>query len=83
MAKERSGIAIGLNRGHKTTLREVKPRISRSKGHLSKRTQFVREIVKEVAGYVGSLSSTKTTDSNAGIVREGLKKLQGMRGMGI
>lgn len=27
-----------------------KPRISRSKGHLSKRTSFVREIVKEVAG---------------------------------
>ncbi|KAI9704301.1 MAG: 60S ribosomal protein L36 [Candelina mexicana] len=50
MAKERSGIAIGLNRGHKTTLREVKPRISRSKGHLSKRTAFVREIVKEVSG---------------------------------
>ncbi|MCJ1243920.1 60S ribosomal protein L36 [Trapelia coarctata] len=50
MAKERSGIAIGLNRGHKTTLRENKPRISRTKGHLSKRTAFVREIVKEVAG---------------------------------
>ncbi|KAI9724392.1 MAG: 60S ribosomal protein L36 [Candelaria pacifica] len=50
MAKERSGIAIGLNRGHKTTLRDVKPRISRSKGHLSKRTAFVREIVKEVSG---------------------------------
>ena len=27
-----------------------KPRISRTKGHLSKRTAFVREIVKEVAG---------------------------------
>ncbi|MCJ1253157.1 60S ribosomal protein L36 [Lignoscripta atroalba] len=50
MAKERSGIAIGLNHGHKTTLRDVKPRISRTKGHLSKRTAFVREIVKEVSG---------------------------------
>ncbi|KAI9765853.1 MAG: 60S ribosomal protein L36 [Geoglossum simile] len=49
-ATERSGIAVGLNRGHKTTLREFKPRISRTKGHLSKRTQFVREIVKEVSG---------------------------------
>ena len=28
----------------------MKPRISRTKGHLSKRTAFVREIVKEVAG---------------------------------
>jgi hypothetical protein len=34
----------------KTTLLDRKPRISRSKGHLSKRTAFVREIVKEVAG---------------------------------
>src|SRR5438045_7990499 len=83
MAKERSGITIGLNRGHvracsysisiaranifdptqsaikeltdflqKTTAREIKPRISRTKGHLSKRTAFVREIVKEVSGWV-------------------------------
>ncbi|KAK6587472.1 hypothetical protein PZA11_000762 [Diplocarpon coronariae] len=41
---ERSGIAVGPNKGH--------PRISRSKGKMSKRTQFVRDIVKEVAGYV-------------------------------
>jgi len=47
---ERSGIARGLNKGHVTTRREVKPRISRSKGHLSKRTKFVRDIVREVAG---------------------------------
>jgi len=40
----------GLNKGHKTTLIERKPRVSRTKGHLAKRTQFVREIVKEVAG---------------------------------
>lgn len=75
-AKERSGIAVGLKKGHvsllvdmskkfrsskladddpgfqKTTPREFKPRISRTKGHLSKRTAFVREIVKEVSGYV-------------------------------
>ncbi|KAH7035371.1 60S ribosomal protein L36 [Microdochium trichocladiopsis] len=53
MAKEapaRSGLTIGLNRGHKTTARVVKPRVSRTKGHLSKRTAFVRDIVKEVAG---------------------------------
>ncbi|KAL2207265.1 ribosomal protein L36e [Sarocladium strictum] len=53
MAKEapaRSGLAVGLNKGHKTTARVVKPRVSRTKGHLSKRTAFVREVVKEVAG---------------------------------
>ncbi|OTA92147.1 hypothetical protein M434DRAFT_12649 [Hypoxylon sp. CO27-5] len=53
MAKEapaRTGLTIGLNRGHKTTARVVKPRVSRTKGHLSKRTAFVRDIVKEVAG---------------------------------
>ncbi|KAI9670364.1 MAG: 60S ribosomal protein L36 [Caeruleum heppii] len=50
MAKEKSGIAIGLNSGHKVTRRDVKPRVSRMKGHLSKRTAFVREIVKEVSG---------------------------------
>lgn len=34
----------------KTTPRVIKPRVSRTKGHLSKRTAFVRDIVKEVAG---------------------------------
>lgn len=34
----------------KTTPVETKARISRSKGRLSRRTAFVREIVKEVAG---------------------------------
>ncbi|GKT55357.1 60S ribosomal protein L36 [Colletotrichum tofieldiae] len=45
MAKEapaRSGLTVGLNHGH--------PRVSRTKGHLSKRTSFVRDVVKEVAG---------------------------------
>ncbi|KAF5125974.1 60S ribosomal protein eL36 [Metarhizium brunneum] len=53
MAKEapaKTGLTVGLNRGHKTTPRVVKPRVSRTKGHLSKRTAFVREVVKEVAG---------------------------------
>ncbi|KAK1600108.1 ribosomal protein L36e [Colletotrichum navitas] len=53
MAKEapvRSGLSVGLNHGHKTTPRVVKPRVSRTKGHLSKRTSFVRDVVKEVAG---------------------------------
>ncbi|KAL7268521.1 ribosomal protein L36 [Rhizina undulata] len=51
MAKEKSGLAYGQNKGYnKLTLRDPKARISRRKGHLSKRTAFVREIVKEVAG---------------------------------
>ncbi|KAK4116451.1 ribosomal protein L36e [Canariomyces notabilis] len=52
MAKDtpKSGIAQGLNKGHKTTPRVTKQRPARTKGHLSKRTQFVRSIVKEVAG---------------------------------
>ncbi|KAK9425065.1 hypothetical protein AB5N19_07629 [Seiridium cardinale] len=49
-APAKTGITVGLNRGFKTTSRVSKPRISRSKGHLSKRTSFVRDIVKEVAG---------------------------------
>merc|ERR1712059_142871 len=53
MAKEatqKSGIAVGLNKGHQVTPITPKPRISRRKGFLSKRTAFVREITKEVAG---------------------------------
>ncbi|ODV79784.1 ribosomal protein L36e [Suhomyces tanzawaensis NRRL Y-17324] len=46
----RSGIAVGLNKGHKTVAKEVAPKISYRKGALSKRTSFVRSIVKEVAG---------------------------------
>ena len=41
-----------MPRIQKTTARVAKPRISRSKGKASKRTTFVRDIVKEVAGYV-------------------------------
>lgn len=50
----------GLEKGHrltrlvciqKVTPRQVKPRVSRTKGHLSKRTAFVRDVVKEVSGY--------------------------------
>ncbi|ROT40040.1 ribosomal protein L36e [Sodiomyces alkalinus F11] len=53
MAKEqptRTGLAVGLNRGHKTTPRVSKPRVSSLKGRLSKRTAFVRDIVREVSG---------------------------------
>eukprot|EP00798_Chlamydomonas_sp_ICE-L_P031228 gene31228-6378_t len=48
MAK--TGIAVGVNKGHVTTLREQKPRPVNRKGHLGKRVKFVREIIREVAG---------------------------------
>ncbi|KAK4500014.1 hypothetical protein PRZ48_008200 [Zasmidium cellare] len=48
--KQKSGIAVGINAGHKVTPRQPKPRVSRMKGHLSKRTAFVRDVVKEVSG---------------------------------
>jgi hypothetical protein len=41
-----------LTRSTEVTPRTPAPRISRRKGFLSKRTAFVREITKEVAGYV-------------------------------
>ncbi|KAK6002787.1 hypothetical protein QM012_001537 [Aureobasidium pullulans] len=48
--KQKSGLARGINAGHKVTPRQPAARVSRTKGHLSKRTAFVRDIVKEVAG---------------------------------
>ncbi|KAI4733068.1 hypothetical protein E4T50_16381 [Aureobasidium sp. EXF-12298] len=48
--KQKSGLARGLNAGHKVTPRQPAVRVSRTKGHLSKRTAFVRDVVKEVAG---------------------------------
>ncbi|KAH2541272.1 hypothetical protein KXW97_004100, partial [Aspergillus fumigatus] len=51
MAQERSGIVVGLNKGHKTTpFNTPKTRISRTKGQSSRRTAFVRDIAREVAG---------------------------------
>lgn len=41
---------LGLNKGHKVAAKEVAPKISYRKGALSKRTSFVRSLVKEVAG---------------------------------
>ncbi|KAF3044756.1 hypothetical protein E8E12_010311 [Didymella heteroderae] len=48
--KQKSGIIAGINAGHKVTPRTPAARISRRKGFLSKRTAFVREITREVAG---------------------------------
>ncbi|CAG8514283.1 31516_t:CDS:2 [Gigaspora margarita] len=51
VAKQKSGIAVGLNKGHKVTPRELRPKPSRKKGVISPRSRFVRDIIREVAGY--------------------------------
>lgn len=45
------GIRIGLNKGHKTTPIPKKAKPSQLKGRLSKKTQFVRSVVREVVGF--------------------------------
>jgi large subunit ribosomal protein L36e len=52
VAAPRSGIAVGLNKGHVTTPLErktIKP--SNRKGQLTKRTKFVRSLIREVVGF--------------------------------
>ena len=46
----------------------MKPRVSRTKGHLSKRTAFVRDIVKEVAGYILSIPILQICDGIAWLI---------------
>ncbi|KAI9483777.1 MAG: 50S ribosomal protein L36e [Benjaminiella poitrasii] len=46
-----SGIAVGINKGHIVTRRELKAKPSNKIGAASKRTQFVRSIVREVSGF--------------------------------
>ncbi|AAS53211.1 AFL163Cp [Eremothecium gossypii ATCC 10895] len=46
----KSGIAVGLNKGKKVTPMTPAPKVSYRKGASSKRTTFVRSIVREVAG---------------------------------
>mmetsp|Transcript_76280 Transcript_76280/g.154673 ORF Transcript_76280/g.154673 Transcript_76280/m.154673 type:complete len:106 (-) Transcript_76280:43-360(-) len=48
MAK--TGIAVGLEKGHVLTARVQKPKPASRKGFLGKRVKFVRDIVREVAG---------------------------------
>ncbi|KAG2177204.1 hypothetical protein INT43_007861, partial [Umbelopsis isabellina] len=51
IAMAASGIAVGLNKGHITARRELKVTPSYKKGVQSKRTKFVRDLVREVAGF--------------------------------
>lgn len=45
------GIRIGLEKGHQTTAIPKKAKPSHLKGRLSKKTQFVRSVVREVVGF--------------------------------
>ncbi|KAG1143240.1 hypothetical protein G6F37_006864 [Rhizopus arrhizus] len=47
----KTGIAVGINKGHITARRELKLKPSNKIGAASKRTTFVKSIVREVAGY--------------------------------
>ncbi|KAJ1830763.1 ribosomal protein L36 [Coemansia sp. RSA 2711] len=48
----KSGIAYGANAGHITARREEKPRATNSKGNNhSKHNAFVRDLIREVAGF--------------------------------
>ena len=70
MASKPSDVANNDTNEQKVTPREFKPRISRTKGHLSKRTLFVREIVKEVAGYVLTTLWTRTKSLGFGTLEK-------------
>ncbi|KAJ8908678.1 hypothetical protein NDN08_005383 [Rhodosorus marinus] len=45
-----SGIAVGLEKGHVVTKRELAPRPSSRKGRSTTKTKFVRDVVREVTG---------------------------------
>ncbi|CAI0430640.1 unnamed protein product [Linum tenue] len=47
----KSGLAVGLNKGHIVTKRDLPPRPSDRKGKTSKRVHLVRNLIREVAGF--------------------------------
>ena len=49
------GLAIGLDRGHPVTKNVRKPRQSRKKGRITKKTRIVREVVREVLRFFSIL----------------------------
>ncbi|KAI4384774.1 hypothetical protein MLD38_002880 [Melastoma candidum] len=46
-----TGLFVGLNKGHIVTRKELPPRPSDRKGKTSKRVHFVRNLIREVAGF--------------------------------
>ncbi|ERN07824.1 60S ribosomal protein L36-3 [Amborella trichopoda] len=46
-----TGLFVGINKGHIVTKKELAPRPSDRKGKSSKRAHFVKNIIREVAGF--------------------------------
>eukprot|EP00092_Neocalanus_flemingeri_P024020 GFUD01026054.1.p1 GENE.GFUD01026054.1~~GFUD01026054.1.p1 ORF type:complete len:121 (-),score=31.83 GFUD01026054.1:66-380(-) len=44
-------ICVGLQKGHKTTKNVLKAKPSNAKGKLTKHNKFVRDLIREVAGF--------------------------------
>uniref|UniRef100_A0A0E0A0A5 60S ribosomal protein L36 n=1 Tax=Oryza glumipatula TaxID=40148 RepID=A0A0E0A0A5_9ORYZ len=50
-SQPKSGLFVGINKGHVVTKRELPPRPSDRKGKSTKRVTFVRNLIREVAGF--------------------------------
>ncbi|CAN1769878.1 60S ribosomal protein L36-2, partial [Linum perenne] len=50
-AQAKTGLFVGLNKGHIVTKRDLPPRPSDRKGKTSKRVHLVRNLIREVAGF--------------------------------
>ncbi|EMS49232.1 60S ribosomal protein L36-2 [Triticum urartu] len=50
-SQPKSGLFVGINKGHVVTKRELPPRPSDRKGKGTKRVHFVRNLIREVAGF--------------------------------
>ncbi|KAI3659415.1 hypothetical protein MP638_000174 [Amoeboaphelidium occidentale] len=50
-AQAKTGLAVGLNKGHVVTVRETRPKPSNKKGQATKRTVFVRQLIRDVVGF--------------------------------
>ncbi|CAG8470118.1 6290_t:CDS:2 [Ambispora leptoticha] len=48
---QKTGLIVGLNKGHVVTPRELRAKPSQRKGKLSQRVKFVRDVIREVAGF--------------------------------
>eukprot|EP00308_Calcidiscus_leptoporus_P002168 CAMPEP_0119369270 /NCGR_PEP_ID=MMETSP1334-20130426/15820_1 /TAXON_ID=127549 /ORGANISM="Calcidiscus leptoporus, Strain RCC1130" /LENGTH=115 /DNA_ID=CAMNT_0007386099 /DNA_START=103 /DNA_END=450 /DNA_ORIENTATION=- len=51
IGESKTGLAVGMDSGHVLTKHDMKPKPSYRKGKCNKRVAFVREIIREVAGY--------------------------------
>ncbi|XP_024049780.2 60S ribosomal protein L36-like [Terrapene carolina triunguis] len=55
----RCPVAVALSKGHKVTKNVSKPRQCRRREHLTKHTKFVRDMIREVCGFVPYEKSAK------------------------